>query len=260
MVQLDPEPNLLELWRASLRNLVCTGCLFTAAILLSPASAAANFLIYDGMGNRSVVTIALYGVEEGPYYAGEINWLWDTVPTGFEEAIYTYCVDPFNLAISPQWVEQQSTEVMIVNGVLDAAAGGRAGWLFNTFAPTIRADGGDIEAAGLQVAIWEAVNDADNNLAAGDFALVVNSSVWGGEHLAAQIRDQAQSYLNQLFYAPGEFHSSTAVWLDATPTGQDQITQLAEVPRTVTEPGSLLLFGLGLPCAFLRRRINGRSN
>lgn len=212
------------------------------------------------MGNKNVVTISLNGLEEGPFYAGEINWLWDTTPEGFADAIYTYCVDPFNSAISPQWVEEHSTEVMIVDGVLDADAGGRAAWLFNTFAPTIRAGGTDIEAAGLQVAIWEAVHDTDNNLATGDFALVVNDSIWGGAVLAAQIRDQAQTYLNQVFYAPGQFYTSTAVWLDATPTGQDQITQLAQTPTSVPEPGTLLLFGLGVPCAFLRRRFNGRSN
>jgi hypothetical protein len=256
MVQLDPLSRTPE---ASLKKLVCSGFLLGCALLVGSTNASANSLIYDGMGNRSVVTIALNGVQEGPYYAGEINWLWDTAPEGFAEAIYTYCVDPFNSAISPQWVEQESTEVMIVDGILDPAAGGRAAWLFNTYAPSIRAGGTDIEAAGLQVAIWEAVNDSDNNLAGGDFALVVNSTVWGGEELAVQIRDQAQTYLDQLFYAPGQFHTSTAIWLDATPTGQDQITQLAP-PTSVGEPGTLLLFGLGVPCAFLKRRSGRQSH
>jgi len=243
-----------------LRKLVCIGCLLVSSLFLRPATAAASSLIYDGMGNRSVVTISLKGVEEGPFYAGEINWLWDATPEGFADAIYTYCVDPFNSAISPQWVEEHSTDVMIVDGVLDADAGGRAAWLFNTFAPTIRAGGTDIEAAALQVAIWEAVQDSDNNLVDGDFALVVNSSIWGGEVLASQIRDQAQVYLNQLFYAPGQFYTSTAVWLDATPSGQDQITQLPEGPTPVPEPGTLLLLGLAVPCAFLKRRFGGLSN
>lgn len=245
-----------------MRKLVCIGCLWISALFLRPTAVAANSLIYDGMGNKSVVTISLNGVEEGPFYAGEINWLWDTTPEGFADAIYTYCVDPFNSAISPQWVEEHSTEVMIVDGVLDADAGGRAAWLFNTFAPTIRAGGADadIEAAGLQVAIWEAVHDTDNNLAAGDFALVVNDSIWGGEVLASQIQDQAQVYLNQLFYAPGQFYTSTAVWLDATPTGQDQITQLRLPSTPVAEPSTLLLFGFGVPCALLRKRISERSN
>jgi hypothetical protein len=255
MVQLDPLSRTPE---ALLKKLVHTGFLLASALLVGTTAADANSLTYDGMGNRSVVTIALNGIQEGPYYAGEINWLWDTTPEGFADAIYTYCVDPFNSAISPQWVEEKTTDVMIVDGVLDPAAGGRAAWLFNSYAPTIRDGGGDVEAAALQVAIWEAVNDSDNNLAAGGFALVVNSSVGGGEALAAQIRDQAQVYLGQLFYAPGEFHTSTAVWLDATPTGQDQITQLV-APRPVAEPGTLLLFGLGVPCAFLRRRF-GRSH
>jgi hypothetical protein len=224
------------------------------------APAAANSLIYDGMGHRSVVTIALNGSQEGPYYAGEINWLWDTAPEGFAEAIYTYCVDPFNSAITPQSVVNESTDVMIVDGVLDPSAGGRAAWLFNTYAPTIRAGGTDVEAAGLQVAIWEAVNDADNDLADGDFALIVNSVVYGGESMATDIRDQAQSYLDALFYAPGQFHTSTAVWLDATPTGQDQITQLAQPSTLVSEPGTLLLFSFGVPAALMRRRLRGLSH
>jgi hypothetical protein len=257
MVQLDPLSRTRE---ASLRKLVCSGFLLGCALLVGSTNASANSLIYDGMGNRGVVTIELNGVQEGPYYAGEINWLWDTAPEGFAEAIYTYCVDPFNSAISPQWVEQKSTEVMIVDGILDPAAGGRAAWLFNTYAPSIRAGGGDIEAAGLQVAIWEAVNDSDNNLAGGDFALVVNSSVWGGEALASSIRDQAQTYLDALFYAPGQFHLSTATWLDATPSGQDQITHLAQPQTPVSEPGTLLLFSFGVPAALIRRRLRGLSH
>ena len=242
-----------------MRKFFCTGFLLGCALLMGSTSASANSLIYDGMGNRSVVTIALHGVEEGPYYAGEINWLWDTAPEGFAEAIYTYCVDPFNSAISPQWVLNQSTDVMVVDGVTDPAAGGRAAWLFNTYAPTLRAGGTDIEAAGLQVAIWEAVNDADNNLSAGDFALVVNSGVWGGEALASSIREQAQTYLDALFYAPGQYYTSTAIWLDATPAGQDQITQLAQPPTSVSEPGTLLLFSFSVPAALVRRRLRGLS-
>ncbi len=230
-----------------MKKLACLGVLLLSA-LLRPGSASAEFLVYDGMGNRSVVTLKLNGSAAGPYYAGEINWVWqDAPPAGFEEAIYTYCVDPYNTAVTPQWVEPHGTEVLVVNSVIDPDAGGRAAWLFNTFAAGIRSGSDGIAAAALQVAIWEAVHDGDKDLGAGTFQLVVNSGVYGGELLASQIRDQAQFYLNQVFYAPNQFHTSSAVWLDATPTGQDQITQ-------VPEPGSLVLLGLGVPCALLRRR------
>jgi hypothetical protein len=149
---------------------------------------------------------------------------------------------------------------LIVNGNVDPAAGRQAAWLFNTYAADIRAAGTDIEAAGLQVAIWEAVNDVDKDLASGHFMLFVNGSVWGGEDPAGDIRDQAQIYLDALFYAPGQFHTSAAVWLDATPTGQDQITQTPPDSTPVSEPGTLLLLGFALPLASIWRRLGGLPN
>ncbi|MGB2717018.1 MAG: PEP-CTERM sorting domain-containing protein [Vicinamibacterales bacterium] len=219
-----------------------TVLLFIGALVVRPLPAAAEFLQYDGMGHRSVVTVMLNGVQSGPFYAGEINWLWqDEAPAGFEEAIYTYCVDPFNHLTKPQEVILNSTDYL-PDPYSVGDPGGQAAWLFNTFAEGIRTAGTDIQAAGLQVAIWEAIY-------ATAFSIVVSDDVYGGRALAESIRTQSEYYLGRL--ATEGYHRS-AVWLEA-PTGQDQITSrdVADVP----EPASLLLFGLAAPY-FVRRRRN----
>jgi hypothetical protein len=53
-----------------LKNFLRVG-LFLGVSCVAAAPAAANSLIHEAMGHRSVVTIALDGSHDCPYYAGE---------------------------------------------------------------------------------------------------------------------------------------------------------------------------------------------
>jgi PEP-CTERM motif len=197
--------------------------------LLLPTRANASELAFQQMGLHDIVTIG--GDVSGTFYAGEIDWKW--VPGG--QDIYTYCVDILNEVTDPQTVRISDTtdpEMQLSTTATDAGA--KAAWLLNKYASDIHAGGSGLEAAALQVAIWEAISDDAYNLTAGSFQLA-----------AGGVFDKAQEYLGAL--ATADYHSSVAIWLDATrATGgcQDQIA--------TPEPSSLML--LGVAGLFVRRR------
>jgi hypothetical protein len=217
--------------------------------LLMPSNATAAELTWNGMGLNDIVTInATVGGEtvSGSYYAGEILWDWVApVPSGFEESIVSYCVDIFKDVTDPQTVAISTTDdPLMVTAATEG--GGKAAWLLNQFASVVTTS---LEAAALQVAIWEALYDDTHNLDTGSFSLVHSDAAYTGAAEATLIYDQANYYLNQLFYGDGQYHTSVARWLDAasaTGGGQDQIT--------TPEPSSLLLIALGGVVSRLRAR------
>ncbi len=190
----------------------------TALLITVPASARAEAINFTGVGPASAVTVG--GIKAGTFLAGELNWQWGE--SGVD--IYTYCVDILNGVRSEQPVTVGSTEAM--SGVAPSG-GGKAAWLFNTYAAGIHLSGNGINAAALQVAIWEALYDPIWDLSGGRFSLVTTGA----------IQVAANAYLSSLYH-PGGYYTSTATWLDTT-HGQDQITH-------VPEPSALLLFACGL--------------
>ena len=99
----------------------------------------------------------------------------------------------------------------------------------------VHLSGSGFAAAGLQVAIWEALYDSSSfSLTGGNFRLNNNSLVGA----------QATTYLTSLYSS--DYATASATWLD-TASGQDQITHAAP------EPATLLLMGVGL--VSLRRRL-----
>jgi hypothetical protein len=228
----------------SLRKL----CVVVLAIcpLVAPSKASASELNYTGMGLHDIVTIN--GLVSGSYYAGEITWAWsDPVPNGFDPSIATYCVDILNELASPQTVNVSDTTDS--NMTTPAADGGaKAAWLLNTYASAVTTG---VQAAALQVAIWESLYDNDHNLNTGNFSLVTSSAAYTGAAEALLIYNQANDYLGHLFSASApnhQYYTSVATWLDAVGPrgGQDQIA--------TPEPATLALLGLGSIGAFSRRR------
>ena len=208
-----------------------------SALLVLPVSAHAEMIDFTGLGRNAVVSVS--GVRTGTFYAGELNWMWvGAPPAGFSQSFYTYCVDLLNLVVDPQTVAVRSTSQ--IAGV-SANGGGKAAWLFNTYAPTIRGAGTNTQAAALQVAIWEALYDSSADLGTGNFRL----------NTTGAIRTQANVYLSGLYSPAGQYRTSTATWLD-TVRGQDQMTS------RVTEPPTLALFGVALMlfAGWLRRPLH----
>lgn len=220
--------------------------LFVTLIFL-PGSARASELSYTGMGLRDIVTIdANIGgqIVDGSYYAGQIEWDWTApIPDGFPGSIITYCVDIVHELDDPQEVAVSTTDdPAFTTSATDGGA--KAAWLLNSFASNVTTG---LQAAALQVAIWEALYDNDYDLGTGSFTIVTTDAAYTGALKAQAIALQATDYLNQLFSGPNGYHTSTATWLDAATVdglGQDQIT--------TPEPGTLMLLGLG--ALFVRRR------
>jgi hypothetical protein len=216
--------------------MLSTGLLATAA----PASASTLSMIRDGMGKAAFVRIAVDGVSRG-VIAGEFKWNLDPeTPAGYDDTFYAYSVDARNSLVNGATVAIRSTDLLTVAGVPDA--GGKAAWLFNTYAPRIRAAVNDRDsrdqAAALQVAIWEAMLDSPNDLSTGTLKMASNGD----------IKEKAKNYLLALYNPDGSYQTSDATWLDLS-SSQVQLT-LPGVP----EPATLLMLGTGVGLAIAIRR------
>jgi hypothetical protein len=211
------------------------GIAVCAGLALSPAPASAEIIDFTGMGRYAAVSVNMAGSNMS-VYAGEITWSFvGAAPEGFAQTFYSYCVDLLNVLRDFQTVTVSSTDESGSDGLAKAA------WLFNTFASTIHTSGTGAEAAGLQVAIWEALYDSANSLSGGIFRLNTTGAV----------QTAANNYLSAL-YANGSYHTGTATWLD-TRYGQDQIT------ARVSEPSTLLMLGAALLAAAGRLRNRSRA-
>ena len=209
-----------------------TGAAALLLVLITiPSAASADQIDFRRVGHGSAVSIS--GVRSGSFMAGELEWRWiGTTPDGFAQSFYSYCADVSQNLADPQTVTARSSDGF-TNGVSDG--GGKAAWLFNTYAADIRANanvsGANIQAAALQVAIWEAMYDTSANLGGGNFIL----------NTTGAIRTQAQTYLSSLYGgANGNYFTGVATILDViSPNrGQDQIV------ARVGEPSTLLLMGV----------------
>lgn len=208
----------------SIVSLSILGCL-----VLLPKQANAEIIGFSGLGAASVVTVG------GSYYngavnAGELNWLWvGTPPAGFAQSFYSYCVDLAHF-VTPVQLVTPTSSAGFTNGVSNGGA--KVAWLFNQYAAGIHQLGNTataaVNAAALQIAIWEAMYDGSSNLNGGGFRATASNGA---------IVTKANEYLTALYLSD---MTSVATILNASwlTGGQDQIV------AQVSEPSTLLLLGL----------------
>ncbi len=208
-----------------------TGVALAAAITLTPSTARAESIDFTGIGAASVVSLG--GLFNGSVYAGELNWNWiGSAPQGFTQSFYSYCVDLLNYVQDPQVVSVGSSSGL-TGAPYTANGGAAAAWLFDTYAGAVHAAGNAVQAAALQVAIWEVLYDSASNLGSGN--VILNTT--------GAIMSLADTYLAAL--AGSSYQGSTATVL-FTSGGQDQITSRVPEPATVMLLGAGMLLAMAL--------------
>jgi hypothetical protein len=231
---------------SSLKPKFLMGVFLAFALVAAPRDASAGSILFNGFGLGDFVNAKL--LVNGTWHteavtAGELNWTWQGTPDtpSVGQSFYAYCVDFLGALPSPMAVTSIFSDGF-TNGVVDGGA--KAAWLINTFAADVHASGSNTKAAALQVAIWEAMYDAAPSYEAGNFVVGVMNSA---------LDTQAEFYMAALNYAPGLYHTSTALILDATTVGgQDQIV-------AANEPATVFLVGLGLVLSTQIRRRRSSS-
>jgi len=208
-------------------KLLVVGAVFIA---LSASSAQAETIKFTGVGAASVVTVggSIAANYHGDVWAGELNWEWvGGTPAGFATSFYAYCVDLASFVQSTETVTRVSS-TGFTNGV--ANGGAKAAWLFNEYAAGIHSLANTataaINAAALQIAIWEAMYDTSRDLTTGGFTASSSN---------AAVTTQANVYLSNLYASQPWTAVATIL---STNAGQDQII------AQVSEPSTLLLMGL----------------
>jgi len=193
---------------------ICVAAL--AGWAVAPASAAV--INYSGFGH-SLVTNVTHNGNTGNEIAGELLITVDGAPHT------AYCVD-LDAGTTPVW-DATLQPVSVING------GQQIGWLYDQFAGGVTTD---LEAAGLQIAIWEVLSDhpAASDLGAGNFLL----------NAPPAVLTQANFYLSQIpADLSGYSTNSFIVFSGDNPRSQHMI---------IPEPASIL--GLLLGGALMRRR------
>lgn len=144
-----------------------------------------------------------------------------------------YCVELTQTAANPSTLIVDST-----NNLISPAVGGKIAWLYNTYAaPSLSS----IEAAALQIAIWEIRYDGGTiDLGSNGGKFFINTGFTDD----TAIISKANQYLTSI-----GTNSSEATWL------RNDQTQDFVASQRVPEPGALALLAAGLPLiALLRRR------
>lgn len=198
-----------------------------AGVIASPTAAAADTLTFTGLGDGAWVTLGI-GSKTITGWAGAIDWVLNTPGGSAGKAFETYCVDLFADAKLPTQdnVTVETTDQLNSSTTPNALqyAGVRSAYLYNTYAS--QAQSNDM-AAGLQIAIWEAMYGVNG------FTYSTTSAItnYVNQFYAAVMSQNAATLTStaQYFYV-----NNTQTW-----NGQSQIS-------AVPEPASILLLIVGL--------------
>jgi hypothetical protein len=215
------------------------------AILSCPAPAAADSLTFSSLGSGSWVTLQLAGVTETGW-AGEIKWLYKTPTDTIGSIVTTYCADLFDDAKLPaQNVSTTTTNALdasIAAGTsisLNALpnAGAKAAYLVDTFAAG--AHGSSDAAAGLQIAIWQAMFGTGSFTYSAGLGVITAATNYYGSLTTALLLNPSAVYSSSARYfdvANDAAHSMGNAF------GQDQIDPIVGSP----EPASVLMVVFGM--------------
>lgn len=179
------------------------------AVLLLSVSAQATWMTYNGTALKRAVTIHHPDLSSGKrVYAGQLKI--DYNGTSY----VTYCVEVLQ-------------DIKSYEGSDDAITGLNNGeivsWLYESYAPSVATDD---EAAALQVAIWEVVNELNNpfNVQSGDFYLT-------------NTRTEVITMANQIL-------ADIELPTDFDPT-KSLVTNASYQDVIIPEPATMLTLGLG---------------
>jgi hypothetical protein len=212
-----------------LPKLATTVAALSLCALALPRASFADTINFMGTGKGEVVSIHSPMLGDLNVRAGELLWSAGS-PIELPLLFYAYCVDANNWLRTSQMITIRDAADLDIPGV--EAAGEKAAWLINTYAPAVHSTGSNLDAAALQIAIWGALYNPSGDLTDGPFRL--NST--------GAVATVAQNFLDSVFAAPAGFSIANRAWLD-TASGQDQM-----IPAP--EPGSLLLTATGLLAAW----------
>jgi len=222
--QLASQPSFYYWGEAVMKCLGFIKAIAVAIAIASAAPASAAVITFEGHLLSRNVNIFHEVLPNRSETAGQMSLTIDGSP------FIGYCVDLDNDAPNT-WDATLEPVTSIDNGVMIA-------WLFDTFAAGVTTNN---EAAGLQVAIWEVLDDGDTalNLSAGDFRLNVPAS-------PAAVQTQAQIYLNAIpADLSGYLPQSIIVFSSEVDQAQHMI---------VPEPSSIAGLILGAAIALRRSR------
>jgi hypothetical protein len=208
------------------------------AALSYPTAAAADSLTFTGLGDGAWVSFTAGG-QTISGWSGEIEWLLKTPSNTVGKALETYCSDLFDDAKLPtQTGTFETTSALTPTTTLGANqySGARAAYLVNTYAAGATTDA---YAAGLQLAIWEAMFGPFTTPTTGTSK--TGATVTGiGAFASLFYNDVMSKNPTTLTSAAGFFDVPNSLALSGVnANGQDQIT-------SVPEPGQLMLIGLAM--------------
>ena len=181
-----------------------------------------SYMTYNGMGLSSQVRLHASGL-----LADNLKIPVGQLKVTHENTEYlAYCVD-LNHYVKSAYVTEQD-----MNGINN---GDLVAWLYGTYAQSVTSG---VEAAALNVAIWEVLyeNDATFDAGTGYFTVSENQSVL----------EQANSLLASLVNLPSNYTPSNGIKVLHGDGVQDVV---------VPEPTSMVLLCAGAACLVAKRRI-----